>query len=163
MKVEGPSAKSGDTSPTEETKPQPSNKSRKSTEPSSERITNFTRVTPAQLSHIIFPSDSRYQPVRALTTRSGSVSTSTASATERLAGGGGILILVDRQPDQEADIIDLTPPPPPAPAASEPVAQGPIRAASDEFTGRHMALDENAPEAPPPASFEVCLFVHLYS
>jgi 26S proteasome regulatory subunit N2 len=48
-------------------------------EASSERLQNFSRVTPQQLTYISFPSDSRYQPVRPVSTNS--VSRSKKSST----------------------------------------------------------------------------------
>jgi len=76
-----------------------------------------------QLAHITFPADGRYQPVRAVSTRAPSsvkngkatvVPAGSKSATaaiglssEKYAGGGGILILVDESPDQEAEFIEF--------------------------------------------------------
>ncbi|KAJ7596896.1 D-isomer specific 2-hydroxyacid dehydrogenase [Mycena floridula] len=123
-------------------------------EPSSERLPNLSRVVPAQLQHISFPSDGRYQPVRAVSSkpmsRSGKSikSTSTGAPLDRHGGGGGILILTDSRPNEEAEFFDTTPEPMIVPAAQNgnPTATLP--------TGRHIALDESAPEAEPPASFE---------
>jgi 26S proteasome regulatory subunit N2 len=85
------------------------------TEVSFEMLPNFSRVTPAQLAHITFPADGRYQPVRAVSTKTSSSlvgaktsvtaagSTSPTAAlglpSEKYAGGGGVLILDDLRPD----------------------------------------------------------------
>ena len=181
MKSEEPpaSAKPGDISPisgsisnlADESKPSTSKPARKS-EPSFEKLPNFSRVVPAQLAHITFPADGRYQPVRAVSTttpssvKSGKAavlpagsksSTAAIGLSEKYAGGGGILILVDVSPDEEAEFIEFDAP------AAEPV---PVDVATDgqnghaiagpAASGPHIALDENAPEADPPESFEVC-------
>lgn len=135
----------------------PSKHTRKS-EPSFEVLKNFSRVTPAQMASIAFPPDSRYQPVRAVSTRT-STSTSAAKSTlsglasEKYAGGGGILIMIDHRPHEEADYlefethtIDATAVAVPAPSDSE---------SSRGLMNRHISLDEDAPEADPPESFEV--------
>ena len=126
-------------------------------EPSSEKLSNFSRVVPAQLAYITFPPDSRYKPVRVISTRPppGPKAPKTASAValaaERYAGGGGILILADSRPDEEADYVEFETAPA-APAA----AAAPAQSAGSTTAGRHIALDESAPEADPPESFEVC-------
>ncbi|EPQ60600.1 26S proteasome regulatory complex, non-ATPase subcomplex, Rpn2/Psmd1 subunit [Gloeophyllum trabeum ATCC 11539] len=138
----------------------------KKNEPTSEELSNFSRVTPAQLAYISFPPDGRYQPVRPVSTKSttslkgkgaGSRAASSlpALASERYAGGGGILILVDRHPDQPEEFIELETqiPQQAAAAPAEPVPNGNANVAS-EPSGPHIALDENAPEADPPESFE---------
>ncbi|KAJ3516366.1 hypothetical protein NLJ89_g1157 [Agrocybe chaxingu] len=164
MKTEVASPKDGDVSPiiqsvsnlAEESKP---STSRKKLEPTFETRPNFSRVTPAQLSYISFPSDGRYQPVRAVSTRTPSKNGKAASATalgvgsEKYAGGGGILILTDLLPNEEAEFIELeTAPsaPPPAPPMDVPGNGHAIGAP----TGRHIALDESASEAEPPEAFE---------
>jgi 26S proteasome regulatory subunit N2 len=147
-------------------------KSMRKTEPSFEKLSNFSRVMPAQLAHITFPADGRYQPVRAVSTRAPSsvkngkatvVPAGSKSATaaiglssEKYAGGGGILILVDESPDQEAEFIEFEAPAA-APAPTEVTSgQNGHAIAGPAASGPHIALDENAPEADPPESFEVC-------
>ncbi|KAK0245602.1 armadillo-type protein [Armillaria nabsnona] len=130
-------------------------KSRKS-EPSSEMLPNFSRVTPAQLSYITFPSDGRYQPVRAVsskTAKAGKGGKVSSSGVNSYSGGGGILLLTDLRPDEEGEFIDLEPPVEAAPAEAVP-AVGNGDAVGSVPTGRHIALDESAPEADPPESFE---------
>ena len=77
----------------------------------SETLTNFSHVTPAQLIHITFPADSRYQPVHAISVRTPSsfknskatvapvgsklATAALGLASEKYVGGGGILIFVD--------------------------------------------------------------------
>jgi 26S proteasome regulatory subunit N2 len=146
----------------------PSTSKRKS-EPTSEIVPNFSRVTPAQLAHITFPVDGRYQPVRAVSTRpttprnaksagpaTASTATSLGLASEKYAGGGGILILTDLRPEEEAEYIELNPAPP-APVAELPHDAVPNghAVAGPPASGPHIALDESAPEADPPGSFEV--------
>lgn len=140
-------------------------KSTRKTEPAFENLPNFSRVTPAQLAYITFPSEGRYQPVRAVSTVSpttisakGSAPPGSQSATavlggasERYAGGGGILIMADLRPDEEGEFIEFEQPTPPAPP--EPAANG--NAVTAVPSGPHIALDENAPEADPPSAFEV--------
>ncbi|KII93864.1 hypothetical protein PLICRDRAFT_36086 [Plicaturopsis crispa FD-325 SS-3] len=146
-------------------KPSTSKSARKG-EPSSEKLPNLSRVTPAQLAHISFPADGRYQPVRAVGTkaapRSGkgvatpaSTSVALGLGSEKFGGGGGILLLVDQRPDEEAEFIEfdqLAPAPPP----QEIVPNGHANpaAADDRQRGIHIALDENSPDADPPESFE---------
>ncbi|KAI1793844.1 26S proteasome regulatory complex non-ATPase subcomplex Rpn2/Psmd1 subunit [Ganoderma leucocontextum] len=124
-------------------------------EPSSEKLANFSRVVPAQLGYITFPSESRYQPVRVVSTRpppstkTAKTASSVALVAERYAGGGGILILSDTRPDEEPDYIEFETAPV-APAAAPAAAQNP----ASTTAGRHIALDDSAPEADPPESFE---------
>ncbi|KAI0639693.1 26S proteasome regulatory complex non-ATPase subcomplex Rpn2/Psmd1 subunit [Trametes polyzona] len=129
-------------------------KPRKS-EPSFEKLSNFARVTPAQLAYITFPSESRYQPVRVVSTRPPPSASkparspsAAALAAERYAGGGGILIMADTRPGEEVEYIEFETQAVPAAAPAAPAAQ------NQPQVGRHIALDENAPEADPPESFE---------
>lgn len=154
--------KDGDVSPinhlSEDSKP---SSSRKKLEPTSETKPNFSRVTPAQLAYISFPSDGRYQPVRTVSSAKQGRSFSSKGSglgSEKYAGGGGILILSDLKPEEEADFIELEapalapPPPEVTPAAATSAA------ATSQPTGRHIALDESSPDASPPEPFEVsCL------
>lgn len=131
---------------------------------------NFSRVTPAQLAYISFPPEGRYQPVRLVTNAppktgktsfiSGSKSAAGISlGLERFGGGGGILIFSDKQPNEQGSYIEFEAPAvqPPV-AAPEPASGGNGHAIGAEPSGPHIALDENAPEADPPGSFEVCLY-----
>jgi 26S proteasome regulatory subunit N2 len=165
MKVEDSSspAKDGDVSPidrsvtdlADENKPSTSaTKSTKKIEPSFESRPNFSRVTPTQLAHVIFPSDGRYQPVRAVSTNTTPKSGKHAgpATSERYAGGGGILILADLRPEEEGDFIEFEPPVVSAPASAD-VPNG--HPAPAPPAGPHIALDESLPEADPPGSFEV--------
>lgn len=131
-------------------------KSRK--EPSFEKLNNFARVTPVQLAYISFPSESRYQPVRVVSTRPPPSAakparspSAAALAAERYAGGGGILIMADTRPGEDAEYIEFETQAVAPAAAAVPAAQNPPPTAA----GRHIALDESAPEADPPESFEV--------
>lgn len=135
---------------------------------------------PAQLAHITFPPDGRYQPVRAVSTKAplsikngkaaitaaGSKSATAAlgTASEKYAGGGGILILVDQTPDEEAEFIEFEAPVI-GPAITE-AANGSIpnghATAGPSASGPHISLDESAPEADPPESFEVSIPLPIY-
>ncbi|KAF8632597.1 hypothetical protein AX15_001802 [Amanita polypyramis BW_CC] len=121
---------------------------------------NFSRVTPAQLQYISFPSEGRYQPVRPV---SSEVELSRMGKpvfglhSESYTSGGGILILSDLRPEEEPELIEIEPPAPvqaivhpSGPAA--PTANG--HAIRSQPSGPHIALDENVPEADPPGSFE---------
>ncbi|KAG9048022.1 proteasome regulatory particle base subunit [Serendipita sp. 407] len=82
---------------------------KKKKEPTSETLQNFSRVTPAQLAHISFPPDARFQPVRSFTASARSKSKINGkSASERYAGGG-IIMLIDRRPEEETKFVDLPP------------------------------------------------------
>ncbi|KAF8078702.1 armadillo-type protein [Lyophyllum atratum] len=166
MKEEPASPKDGDVSPINRSisdlaEASSSSKSAKKMEPSFELRPNFSRVTPAQVAYISFPSDCRYQPVRPVSanvpTKNGKAGIpsplSAGVASEKYAGGGGILILEDRRPEEESEYIEFEPPTAVVPAAPEtgvPNGQA-VRASS---LGPHIALDESAPEADIPGSFE---------
>lgn len=158
MKAEPSTSRHGDVSPISLAEGSP--KGRRG-EPSSEKLSNLSRVVPAQLAYITFSSESRYQPVRVVSTRpppsakAAKTASSIALATERYAGGGGILILADTRPHDEPNYIEFETAPI-ASAAAPTVAQNP----APTTASRHIALDESALEADPPESFEVCLFCH---
>lgn len=136
-------------------------------EPSFELLPNFSRVTPSQLSHISFPPRGRYQPVRFVSakppvSRSGkataghaggkSAAAALGSRSELYGGGGGILVLVDEQPNEDAEYIDFSPPAP-TPQPEQPAqAVSPPTAAHNRV---NIALDDDEPEATPPPPFEV--------
>lgn len=180
---EAASPKDGDVSPInrsisnliDEPKPSLSTPApKKKAEPSHELRPNFSRVTPAQLDYISFPPSGRYQPVRPVSSQLiGSKGTTTAKASskpgsaEKYAGGGGILLLRDLRPDEEAEFIELEPPP--GPAGPEPLVPVPVAPNGNAVVsqsgpaGPHIALDENTPEAEAPSSFEVCVeFFDVY-
>ena len=122
-------------------------------EATSERLQNFSRVTPQQLTYISFPPDSRYQPVRPVSTNSVSRSKKpSAEPGETYTGVGGILVLLDERPEEPVDLIAPLEPPV---VALAPVTIQPAQPAQATVARPHIALDENLPEAPPPASFEV--------
>ncbi|KAI5122570.1 hypothetical protein M0805_004787 [Coniferiporia weirii] len=144
----------------------PEGKRLRKSEPSFEKLPNFSRVTPAQLAHITFPVEGRFQPVRPVSTRTVKPLKGKALATptgktpssaalgvtpERYAGGGGILILIDQTPDESVEYIVPDVPEPVEPAAPPPIAADASATAS---SAPHIALDESLPEADPPESFE---------
>ena len=120
---------------------------KKRKEPTSETLQNFSRVTPAQLAHISFPPDARFQPVRSFTpptsVTKARLKGAVKTTTERYAGGG-IILLVDRQPGEETKFVDL----PPELGGEQPTAMAVDQEPSD------MMLDTE--EAEMPAPFEVC-------
>lgn len=163
---EGPAAKPTDGSPSTNT-PEDVKPKRKS-EPSSENVANFSRVTPTQLAYISFPPEGRYQPVRPVSLNTVSPKTGgkgnpnpgarkapSGVASERYAGGGGILLMVDERPDTEAEFISFEPPVvEPAPTENghaQPQALVHRARPSRDF---HIALDESSPDVDPPESFE---------
>ncbi|CCL98292.1 uncharacterized protein FIBRA_00286 [Fibroporia radiculosa] len=126
-------------------------------EPSFEHLPNFSRIVAAQVPYISFPHDGRYQPVRAVSTKSvapkmpKSANRTPTLGLERHAGGGGILILVDQRPDEEPDYIEFETQTIIAANQAVPVSDDRPAHVSE---GRHISLDESAPEAAPPESFE---------
>jgi len=132
--------------------------SRRKTEPLFELRPNFSRVTPAQLAHISFPSDGRYQPVRPVSTKSQAVKPAASAppgpGSEKYPGGGGILILTDLRPDDEDQFIEIEIAPPAAAASTPEQTSGHVPV-QNEPRGHHISLDENAPEVEPPEPFEV--------
>ncbi|GBE77828.1 26S proteasome regulatory subunit rpn2 [Sparassis crispa] len=161
MKTDEPStSKQGDVTPAEGNSMGVS----KRKEPSFEKLTNFSRVVPAQVAYISFPPDCRYQPVRAVSTwtSTGAKASKTPSngpkssipglSSDKHAGGGGILIMIDQRPEEEPDYIDFETQTIHADAQGVPAVPEDRHALVPE--GRHISLDENGPEADPPESFE---------
>ncbi|KAG5633957.1 hypothetical protein H0H81_004192 [Sphagnurus paluster] len=137
-----------------------SSKSLKRAEPTFELHPNFSQVTPAQVAHISFQSVSHCQPVRPVSGlasigegKVGLQTAPTGTAYEKYASGGGIIILADLRPDEEAEFIEFEPPA--VATVSEPVAiaSGPTLATA--LSGPHIASDESAPEADLPGALEV--------
>jgi len=123
-------------------------------EPSSEKLSNLSRVVPAQLPHISFPSEGRFFPVRPVT---GTTVKSTARKAQKkspsalpsvgpsaqYAGGGGIIVLIDNNPLEPTEYIE----PEPIPAAVAPAAM--------EVDAAPAAPSlPDGPEVEPPAPFE---------
>ncbi|KAG2044951.1 26S proteasome regulatory complex non-ATPase subcomplex Rpn2/Psmd1 subunit [Suillus americanus] len=161
---EGPAGKPTDGSPStnasEDVKP------KRKSEPSSENVVNFSRVTPTQLAYISFPPEGRYQPVRPVSLNTVPPKTSgkgnpnpgvrkapSGVALERYAGGGGILLMVDERPDTEAEFISFEPPVV-EPAPTENGHAQPQALVHSARPSIHIALDENSPDVDPPESFE---------
>jgi 26S proteasome regulatory subunit N2 len=146
----------------------PTSKPSRKVEPSSEKLANFSRVTPAQLAYITFPSEGRYHPVRAVSSKAAPYNSSSIagkssmsplglSISQRQAGGGGILILEDLHPDEETEFIDIGPTfaapdaaPPPAQVGNGHAVHGP-----PDTSHAHIGVDDHSPEADPPEPFEV--------
>jgi 26S proteasome regulatory subunit N2 len=144
-------------------KPSKPEEEKKSSEPSSETLTNMVRVTPAQMAYVTFPSIGRYQPVRPIASLSASllapstgikkgkrVAPPTVEAGKGKSNvslpGGGIIMLRDSQPGVEGEYIELTSSLDAAPRAPE---EAPAPAAHAE-----MQVDEG-PELEMPAPFQV--------
>lgn len=135
-------------------------KPKRAPEPSSEKLANFTRVTPAQFAYISFAPEGKYQPVRAISSTPQQRATATkkigkgaaVAGASKYAGGGGILLLVDTKPHEAAEFIDLTPP---APAEPAPGAADAAPAAATSAGSYGGMVDENGPEAEMPPAFEV--------
>lgn len=163
-------------------KPEPAKaaevKKPRKTEPAFEKLPNFSRVTPAQLAHVVFPPDCRYHPIRPVSTRSAPMSSAKGKAavngirssapaaalglaSERYAGGGGILLLIDQHPEEPVELMEseLVPEVPVATVDETPATA----VSSTSSTAPHIALDENAPEADPPEPFEVSHGLYVFS
>jgi 26S proteasome regulatory subunit N2 len=147
-----------------------SSRTGKKSEPAYEVRPNFSRVTPTQLAYISFPANDRYQPVRAVSVKASPTKSSKAAAaasgrrtpssslaqgSEKYAGGGGILIMTDLRPNEEAEFIEIetaptlaTPEVVVAPTANGDALQG-------GGAGPNISLDDTAPESDVPEAFEV--------
>ncbi|KDQ10690.1 hypothetical protein BOTBODRAFT_177975 [Botryobasidium botryosum FD-172 SS1] len=82
-----------------------SKRERRAPEPTFEKLANCSRVTPAQLSHIVFPSDCRFQPVRPVSTVPTAKLSLTARKTEKYLSGGGIIMLLDQKPGESIEWV----------------------------------------------------------
>ena len=101
-----------------------SSKKPREREPSLEKLSNLSRVTPAQLPVIVFPPDCRFQPVRSIAVK---------KTSKNVVAGGGILVLADKTPGEPIEWM--------APSTN---------ISRDAPT----VVDTNMPEAEPPAPFE---------
>lgn len=169
MKSEEVPVRPGDISPINESMSNlpegPSSESKtpnKRKEPSFESLPNFSRVTPAQFQHVVFSPNSRYQPVRPVSTREtvikagkGVAGAQKASQPEKYAGGGGILLLVDERPGEPEEFIELSTVTPPEPQVAPGNNAGATAAVAQSEP--HIALDPNGGEAEVPGTFEVSL------
>jgi 26S proteasome regulatory subunit N2 len=161
MKSEESPARQGDISPINESmsnlpegQSSESKTPNKRKEPNFESLPNFSRVTPAQFQHVVFPPSSRYQPVRPVSAREtvikagkGVAGVQKTSQPEKYAGGGGILLLVDERPGEPEEFIELSTVAPPAPQVAP--------ANNAAAVAQHIALDPNGGEAEVPGVFEV--------
>ncbi|KAJ9113747.1 hypothetical protein QFC20_001772 [Naganishia adeliensis] len=130
----------------------------KKNEPSFETLSNLIRVTPAQLRHIEFPASGRYQPVRQVGSKSSSAIEASraarSSATQQHVQGGGIIMMRDTKPSEEAEYIELTSKldrTPPAAVVTEAAAAAPEQPSAGT---EGMDVDANEEEAPVPPAFE---------
>lgn len=139
-------------------------KEKKPAEPSSETLQNFSRVTPSQLAHIVFPTENRFQPVRAVASQSTTARSATAATSgsgkaapvkkaDRYAGGGGILVLVDTKPEEgEPEWVQSLAE---AAAVATAAAAAPAAGTNAALQPSASAIVEDEPGVEPPASFEV--------
>jgi len=137
--------------------------SKRKAEPSFEILPNFSRVTTAQVAYISFPTECRYQPVRPVSTKptpgigKGPEKSPMALhglTSEKYAGRGGILILKDLRPDEDAEFIEFEPPAPSLPDTTGAANVPSSIASGSQASAPHISLDESAPEANPPEPFE---------
>lgn len=172
MKVDEPSvlSKPGDVSPLAPSLsnlpdvPQraPPKAPKKSSEPSFEKLANLSRVTPAQLPYISFLPDSRYQPVRAVyggptpvgRGKAAGKGGKTVVASLKYAGGGGIVLLIDRRPGEAAELIQMEAPAGVIVTTVTTVTTVNDAAAAPVTTAGAPSVDNSAPETDPPESFE---------
>lgn len=78
-------------------------KPKRKAEPTSDRLSNLSRVTPAQLPYIAFAPDARWVPVRPV--NAGVVAPSEGATL--VGAGGGILMMRDREPEKPVEIIEM--------------------------------------------------------
>lgn len=74
-------------------------RSRRKDEPAFEKLSNFSRVTPQQLSYISFPDDGRYQPVRPVSNRTAPIRSGkgkSSSGKQSQASGAGFVATAER-------------------------------------------------------------------
>lgn len=77
-------------------------KPKKQREPTSEKLSNLSRVTPSQLSVVVFPPEGRFQPVRPVSVPQAQAK----KGVKRSATGGGILLLLDKTPSEPIEWIE---------------------------------------------------------
>jgi 26S proteasome regulatory subunit N2 len=147
-----------------------SSRTGKKSEPAYEVRPNFSRVTPTQLAYISFPANDRYQPVRAVSVKASPTKSSKAAAaasgrrtpssslaqgSEKYAGGGGILIMTDLRPNEEAEFIEIET----ASTLATPEVVVVPMANGDALQGGgaklNISLDDTAAESDVPEAFEV--------
>ncbi|WWC64974.1 uncharacterized protein I303_107588 [Kwoniella dejecticola CBS 10117] len=80
--------------------PTPAQK-KKPSEPASFTIPNMSRVTPAQLQYIAFPSEGRYQPIRP------SYEKSSGAGANGVNASGSVVLVKDTTPEVEGQYIEL--------------------------------------------------------
>ena len=162
METDG-ETKTDDKTETSATESAPKAKRRKE-EATSQKLPNLSRVVPAQLLHITFPSEGRFSPVRPLIS-SGTVSAAPVSnnaapstaasilaehATTSRMIGGGILILRDGQPDADGEYLEFEANK--SLAATE-AAPATAQAAAPTSTDPAVDLSEPIAEVPPPFEY----------
>lgn len=160
MKIDEPEASSS-TTPAVIAVVAPTPKKTRKAEPTSDRLSNLSRVTPAQLPYISFPLDSRYVPVRPFIASSaiGTTSAGTGGAGSLLSsteksihstiasrsGGGGILMMRDREPEKEAEFMEIEV----TKVLEAPIIGGPV-----PLAGAAAGAVEDGPIAEMPEPFE---------
>lgn len=166
MKVDGEAATSSSEAKPEEKAPK---------EPNYETLHNVSRVVPAQMPYISFPSSSRFVPVRPLISSSSSTPVSYLTQAAKaansasfilesivdvgigLGAGGGILVLKDTKPEEPVEYVELQAKKALAAEAGPEEIQVPGTAAPAATSGAPQpapGVDLNAPIAPMPQSFQ---------
>jgi 26S proteasome regulatory subunit N2 len=136
---------------------------RRAPEPTSEKLPNMSRVTPAQIAYISFPPDGRFQSVRAVTSSTpiASSNKSQSRKSERYAGGGGILMLIDNKPGEPIQFIERAV----DAQAAAPTAEGGAAGQPTVVANNGIPVGINnanaANDADPPPPFEVNTFFLL--
>ncbi|KAK4702398.1 26S proteasome regulatory subunit N2, partial [Phenoliferia sp. Uapishka_3] len=114
MKTDDPTAPAPTTEGAEASTSAPAKPKRKA-EASTDRLSNLSRVTPAQLPYITFAPDARWVPVRPVNSGVSTSSSLPTSASDSpssglaptIGAGGGILLMRDREPEKEAEWLTI--------------------------------------------------------
>lgn len=163
----------GDTTATDDASKRTKGDAPAAPEPTSESLSNLSRVVPAQMPYISFPSSSRFVPVRPLVSSSHASTSILAQAAKApalpslildsivdiglgLGSGGGILVLKDTRPGETAEYVE------PKAKQALAAAAGPqeIPVPQDNGVGAPApaqpapGIDLSAPIAPMPEPFQ---------
>ena len=126
-------------------------KEKKAAEPTSHPVQNLTRVTPAQLAHISFSSNSRYSLARPASApkKGKKVAAGNDYARKSSMAVGGIVVLSDNDAEAQGEFVELKQSLWTAPAAA------PATATAAPAQDATMSSGDDFEEAEPPAPFEV--------
>lgn len=118
-------------------------KPKRKPEATTDRLSNLSRVTPAQLPFITFAPDARWTPVRPV---NAAVAAPQPGLAPTIGAGGGILLMRDREPDKEAEWITIE--------VEKVLTLEDVDAAAAAAEGQAEVDFATAPIADPPAPFE---------